>query len=288
MTNSRAWARVLTIAGSDSGGGAGIQADLKTFQELEVFGMSAITAVTAQNSVGVHGVYPLPVEAVVQQIDAVLGDMGATTVKTGMLLSPDIVACTVEAIRRHRPEHVIVDPVMIAKGGSPLLRQEAVDVLRGELLPLASVVTPNLPEACELLGIERDAIRSVADMVKTVDRLLALGPKYVLLKGGHLEEYSSENDALSSKEAIDVLVGPGLAEPVLLQAPRYATKHTHGTGCTTAAAIAAFVARGRSIPEAAREAKQFVTAAIAAAGPMGRGTGTLWHAAHRQLQMQRS
>lgn len=273
--------RVLTIAGSDSGGGAGIQADLKACQELGVFGMSAITAVTSQNSRGVHAVYPMPEEAVLSQIDAVLGDMGAHAVKTGMLYSRDIVVAVAAKLDRYGVRKLVVDPVLVAKDGSPLFRRDAVKALREELLPRATIVTPNIPEACELLGVEEGAIRTVSDMMEAASMLLRLGSEYVLLKGGHLEDEAFRG------LAIDVLAGSGKAvkEPLTLSGPRIATRHTHGTGCSTAAAIAAYLARGYEMDDAARAAKCFVAAAIARAVPLGGGIGSLWHAAHREKKL---
>lgn len=261
--------RALTIAGSDSGGGAGIQADLKTFQELGVFGMSAITAITAQNTLGVQHVFPLPAETVEQQLDSVLSDIGTDAVKTGMLFSAEIIGLVARKIRQYGVERsLVVDPVMIAKGGASLLQREAVEALREELLPLAAVITPNVPETCALLGL--DAIADLDGMVDAARRLHALGPRYVLLKGGHMD----------GGEAVDVLFDG--SEAALYRAPRIATRHTHGTGCTTASALAAGLARGLPMADAVDEAKRFVTAAIGAALPLGRGIGPTNHAAYRR------
>lgn len=260
--------KALTIAGSDSGGGAGIQADLKTFQEYGVFGTSAITAITAQNTLGVQGVYPLPLEAVGQQIDSVLSDIGTDAVKTGMLFSADIISLVAEKLNRYGPYPLVVDPVMIAKGGAALLQAEAVEALRRKLLPLASVVTPNVPEACAILGIPD--IHHVDEMVETARKLHALGPRYVFLKGGHLE----------GDEAVDVLFDG--KEPILFRSPRIRTKHTHGTGCTTASAIAAGLAQGLSMTDAVAAAKRYITAAIGSALAIGGGIGPTNHAAMRQ------
>ncbi|PYI55261.1 bifunctional hydroxymethylpyrimidine kinase/phosphomethylpyrimidine kinase [Paenibacillus flagellatus] len=259
--------KAMTIAGSDSGGGAGIQADLKTFQELGVFGTSAITALTAQNTLGVQGVYPIPLDAIGQQIDSVLSDIGADAVKTGMLFSADIIALVADKLKRYGPMPVVVDPVMIAKGGAPLLQAEAVEALRRELLPIAAVLTPNVPEACAILGIDR--IDDVDGMIEAARRLHALGPKRVFLKGGHLD----------GDEAVDVLFDG--TEAALFRSPRIRTKHTHGTGCTTASAIAAGLAKGLPADEAVAEAKRFITAAIGAALPIGGGIGPTNHAALR-------
>jgi hydroxymethylpyrimidine/phosphomethylpyrimidine kinase len=265
--------RALTIAGSDSGGGAGIQADLKTMQELGVFGMSAITAVTAQNSLGVQGVWPLPPEAVAAQIDSVLGDIGADAVKTGMLHDAGVIGAVADVLERHPLSSLIVDPVMVAKSGDPLLRPDAVDALKRRLLPMAELVTPNLPEACALLGIGERGIRTEADMIEAARELLKFGMRNVLLKGGHLPD--------SGGECVDVLCGADAPEPLAIRAPRVATRHTHGTGCTLSAAVAALRAKGLPLAEAVRSARRFLGEAVAQAVPTGAGVGSLWHAAHR-------
>jgi len=249
--------RALTIAGSDSGGGAGIQADLKTFSALGVFGMTAITALTAQNTTGVFGVVEMAPEFVAQQIDTVVTDIGVDATKTGMLASAGIIEAVADRVRAHRLEVLVVDPVMIAKSGAPLLRPDAVDALRTHLLPLALVLTPNLHEARALTGRE---IRTVREMEEAARRLHALGPRAVVVKGGHLAD-----------APVDVFYdGRRL---VHLHAERVATPHTHGTGCVFASAIAAELAKGRELEEAVRRAKAFVTAAIQAALPLGRGHG---------------
>lgn len=261
--------KVLTIAGSDSGGGAGIQADLKTFQELGVFGMSAITAVTAQNTLGVQGVFPLAAEAVARQLDSVAEDMGTDAVKTGMLFDADIIGVVAERIRRHRWRNVVVDPVMIAKGGARLLQDAAIEALKRELLPLALVVTPNIPEAEALTGL---SIRSMEDRKRAAVRLAELGARHVVVKGGHDE---------ASDEATDLLYDGRTF--TLLSAPRVVTRNTHGTGCTFAAAIAAELAKGRSVEEAVRTAKAFVRCAIEDGLDIGhRGHGPTNHWAYRR------
>ncbi len=267
--------RALSIAGSDSGGGAGIQADLKTMQELGVFGMTAVTAVTAQNSVGVHGIFPVPVEAIVQQIDAVLSDIGADAVKTGMLYGPEVTLAVAEAVERHRIRRLVVDPVMLAKGGSPLLLAEAIDVLVTQLLPLAELVTPNIPEACVLLGWQESDIRSETDMAEAACALQRLGPANVLVKGGHL------GPVHGSGNCVDVLAGVAAPDPVFYRSPRIDTPHTHGTGCTLSAAITAGRAQGIPLPEAVGRAKAYLDSAIAHAVRTGSGIGSLRHAAHR-------
>jgi len=251
----------LTIAGSDSGGGAGIQADLKTFAALGVYGTSALTAVTAQNTVGVRAVEEAPPALVAAQIDAVLEDIGADAAKTGMLSSAAIVAVTVGRIRAHGIARLVVDPVMVAKSGDRLLREDAVRALRTDLLPLALVVTPNLPEAETLAGV---TIGSRADLEDAARRIAALGPRYVLIKGGH-----------APGDPIDILYdGRAFRE---YPGARIATTSTHGTGCTLSAAIVAYLARGLAVEDAVGRAKEYVVAAMCAASPLGRGHGPLHH-----------
>ena len=265
--------RALTVAGSDSGGGAGIQADLKTMQELGVFGMSAITAITAQNSLGVQGVWPLPPEAVAAQIDAVLGDIGTDAVKTGMLHDAAVIEAVADALERHAVPSLIVDPVMVAKSGDRLLRADAINALKRRLLPMAELITPNLPEACALLNISENEIRTEQDMIEAARGLHSLGVRNALLKGGHLPD--------SGGMCVDVLCGADADGPVVIVAPRVATRHTHGTGCTLSAAIAARRAKGLPLVQAVRSARRFLGEAIAQAVPTGAGVGSLWHAAHR-------
>lgn len=249
--------RALSVAGSDSGGGAGIQADLKTFAALGVYGMTAITAVTAQNTMEVTGVVEIPPEDVARQIDAVATDIGVDAAKTGMLSSAPIIEVVAERISRHRITRLVVDPVMISKGGAPLLRPEAMTTLRRLVLPLALVATPNLHEAGALLGRE---IRTIEDMEAAARALADLGPRYVVVKGGHLEG-----------AAIDVVFDGHRLER--LEARRVPTAHTHGTGCVFSAAITAGLARGLDAPRAIRAAKTFITRAIETALPLGHGHG---------------
>lgn len=260
--------KALTIAGSDSGGGAGIQADLKTFQELGVFGMSAITALTAQNTLGVHGVYPQSLEAIEAQIDAVLSDIGADAVKTGMLFSAEIIRLVSRKLKEYEVKNIVVDPVMIAKGGAALLQDEAVKALIEELLPLATVITPNLPEAAKILGCEE--MKTVSEMKEAAINLHKLGPTYVIVKGGHLE-----ND-----QAIDLLYDG--KEFFAFEKERIATKHTHGTGCTFAAALTAELAKGSSIHQAMDVAKKFIHAAILNSLAIGKGIRPTDHGAYRR------
>ncbi len=250
--------RALTIAGSDSGGGAGIQADLKTFAAFGVFGMSAITALTAQNTVEVRSVFDVPAEFVRQQIDAVVTDIGVDAAKTGMLSSDPIVEAVADRVRHHGIASLVVDPVMIAKSGAALLRPEARDALRRLLLPLALVVTPNLHEASALVDRK---VETMHEMEEAARRLSALGPRYVVVKGGHLE----------GGAAVDLVFDGARVER--LESPRIQTRHTHGTGCVFAAAIASGLAKGVAPLQAIRDAKTFVTAAIRQALPLGSGHG---------------
>ena len=253
--------KALTIAGSDSGGGAGIQADLKTFSAFRVFGMSVLTAVTAQNSVGVQGVFNLPPAFVGRQLDSVLSDFGADAVKIGMLSTAPIIAEVAGRLRALAQGHVVLDPVMIAKSGDSLLEPDARAALVKEMLPLATVVTPNLHEAGALAGM---AVATEPDMEEAARRILALGPRYVLVKGGHLEE-----------AATDVLWNG--REFTRFTAARLPSTSTHGTGCTFSAAIAAGLARRQPLGDAIREAKAYVTAAIREGFRPGRGVGALRH-----------
>ncbi|MCC3378705.1 bifunctional hydroxymethylpyrimidine kinase/phosphomethylpyrimidine kinase [Paenibacillus farraposensis] len=265
--------RALTIAGSDSGGGAGIQADLKTFQELGVYGMSAITAITVQNTLGVHGVYPLPQEATAQQVEAVGSDLGVDALKTGMLFHAGIIRLVSEQIRKFGWEKVVVDPVMIAKGGAELLQPDAVQALKDDLFPLALIVTPNIPEAEALTGI---SIRTMEDRREAARHINSLGPKFVVIKGGHDEE------SVSSGQIIDLLFdGAAFTD---LGSKRVQTIHTHGTGCTFSAAITAELAKGMSVPEAISNGKAFIQAAIEESLQLGQGHGPTNHWAYRRRQ----
>jgi hydroxymethylpyrimidine/phosphomethylpyrimidine kinase len=258
-------ANVLTIAGSDSGGGAGIQADLKTFSALGTYGASVITALTAQNTRAVTAIHEVPPEFVTAQLDAVLEDIEIAAVKIGMLSSPAIIEAVAAGLRRNRPSHVVVDPVMVAKSGDRLLREDAVSALKERLLALATVLTPNLPEAAVLLGTA--PARDEAGMIEAAAALRGLGPAAVLLKGGHMEH----------EHSIDVLDDGG--EPLLLTAARVATGNTHGTGCTLSSAIAALLACGLPLRAAVREAKAYVTGALEAADRLnvGHGHGPVHH-----------
>jgi hydroxymethylpyrimidine/phosphomethylpyrimidine kinase len=256
--------RVLAIAGSDSGGGAGIQADLKTMLALGAHGMSVVCAVTAQNSVGVQGSWQLPPAAVRAQLDAVLGDIGAQAVKTGMLGSAEIVAAVAAALASMPGGQVpvVVDPVVAATRGEPLLSPDGLAELRDRLLPLATVLTPNLAEASLLTGLRADDEPS---MVHAAEALHALGARWVLVKGGHLR--GPPVDVLFDGTQVRRFTGP-----------RLAVRHTHGTGCTLASAIACFLAGGADPPTAVAQAKEYVTGAIRGGFPLGAGIGPVDHA----------
>lgn len=254
--------KVLVIAGSDSGGGAGIQADMKAVMAMGGYAATAITALTAQNTLGVHGIHPVPVPFIREQIAAVLEDIGADTIKTGMLGEAETVAAVAEEIeRRAAGVPVVVDPVMVAKGGASLLADAAVDALRTRLIPRAILVTPNLPEAEVLLGSK------VRDLAEAAMALRALGAQAVLLKGGHG----------SDARVTDVLAHPGGIETFVMD--RIDTQHTHGTGCTLASAIAAGLAQGLGLVAAVRRARAYVQEAIRTAPGFGRGHGPLNHSA---------
>lgn len=255
----------LTIAGSDSGGGAGIQADLKTFSALGVYGCSVITALTAQNTRAVTGVMNVPAEFIAQQIDAVFLDIEIHAVKIGMLSVPETIVAVADGLKRHGARNIVLDPVMVAKSGDALLQPHAVDAIRDVLLPMADLITPNLPEAEALLGCA--PIARADDMQSAGERLLTLGPKAVLLKGGHLEGDQS-SDLLLDTEGSEVL-----------HSVRIDTRNTHGTGCTLSSAIAAGLARGLQTRRAVGDAKEYIHAAIGAADSLdvGGGHGPVHH-----------
>ena len=263
--------RVLTIAGSDSGGGAGIQADLKTITLLGGYGMSVLTALTAQNTVGVQGIHEVPARFVEKQIDSVLSDIGVDAIKTGMLANQEIIQVVAKKIKQYKVEKVVIDPVMVSKSGATLLRKESQEALIKKLIPLAWVVTPNLFEASVLTEMK---INSLDGMRKAAVKIWELGAKNVVVKGGHLKGM-----------AIDILFdGENYAEIV---GPRIKTKNTHGTGCTFASAIATLLARGEPVPEAVRKAKVFITMAIQAGLNLGKGTGPTNPSAYVLREMER-
>lgn len=256
----------LTIAGSDSGAGAGIQADLKTFAALGVYGVSVITAITAQNTLGVRAVQEVDLGVITAQLDAVAEDFPIGALKTGMLFSASIIDVVVDGLRRHELRHLVVDPVMVAKSGDRLLREDAVLALRERLIPLAEVVTPNIPEA-EVLASR--SIRNVEDRVSAAKAILAMGARAVVIKGGHLDE-----DPVS-----DLLIDiNGVQE---FRAARIATTSTHGTGCTFSAAIAAGLACGLELRAAVGQAREYLSAALMNAAQLGHGHGPLNHFAPR-------
>jgi hydroxymethylpyrimidine/phosphomethylpyrimidine kinase len=253
-------ANALTIAGADSGGGAGIQADLKTFSALGVYGASVITALTAQNTRAIRAIHEVPPAFIAAQIDAVFEDIRIDAVKIGMLGSLDAIDAVAAGIERYRPQRVVLDPVMAATTGARLLPAAAVERLRMRLLPLATVLTPNAPEAAELLA--QPPITSNEDeMIATCKRLLTLGPRFVLLKGGHL----------AGAESVDILTDG--KQTLHFTTPRIQTRNTHGTGCTLSSAIAAYLARGLGVPEAVAMAKNYLTEALKAADALSVGSG---------------
>ena len=256
--------RVLSIAGSDSGGGAGIQADLKTCMALGCFGMTAITALTAQNTVGVRAILEAPVEYVEAQIAAVFEDIGVDAVKTGMLSNASIIETVAHALKRFEARNIVVDPVMISKSGAPLLKTDAVETLKKYLIPMASVICPNIPEAEVLTGM---SILSEDDITRVLRLLHDLGPDWVLLKGGHLKSVEATDYLYDGKEIITY------------GAPRIDTVNTHGTGCTYSAAIACYLASGQSAVDAVDKAKDYVTGAIVHSDQLriGHGAGPLHH-----------
>ena len=253
--------KAMTIAGSDSGGGAGIQADLKTFAALGVYGTSALTAITAQNTVGVTAIHEIPTDVIVAEIEAVLTDIGADAVKTGMLSSAAIVETVAQEMERHDVRNLVVDPVMVAKSGDSLLQDDAVEAVRSKLIPLAAVVTPNVPEAETLTGL---TIASKEDMRRAAEAVIAMGARAVVVKGGHLPGPATDL-FYDGKDFRD------------FTAERIETANTHGTGCTFASAVAAGLARSLSVVDAVGQAKEYVTEAIRRSFAVGRGHGPLNH-----------
>jgi hydroxymethylpyrimidine/phosphomethylpyrimidine kinase len=258
---------VLTIAGSDSGAGAGIQADLKTFAALGVYGISVITAITAQNTVGVRAVQEIDPDVIAAQLDALAEDFQIAALKTGMLSSVAIIEAVVAGIKRHALRPLVVDPVMIAKSGDRLLRQDAVETLRSTLLPLAHVVTPNIPEAEVLTGL---TIRTHADRVAAGHAIMELGAHAVVIKGGHADE----------DPMVDLLVDRKSVQE--FRAPRIVTRSTHGTGCTFSSAIVAGLGLGKDLATAVGEAREYLSSALAQAPGLGHGHGPLNHFPVRQ------
>lgn len=256
--------RALTIAGSDSGGGAGIQADLKTFTAFQVYGLSVLTAITAQNTLGVQGVETLPPDFVTLQIRSVLSDIGADAGKTGMLATNEIVAAVAEGVREFQLPNLVVDPVMVSATGHRLLDEDAVEAVKTLLFPLATVVTPNLDEATILWG---EKVKDLNEMKEAAKAIKALGPRYVLVKGGHL----------SGPKILDVLYDGKRFE--VWDTPKIPTEHTHGSGCTISAAIAAGLAKGHKVKEAVDTAQRYIHAAIRTAVKIGKGKSPVNHLA---------
>jgi len=264
-TPAEQYPRLLSIAGSDSGGGAGVQADLKTFAALGCFGTTAITALTAQNTTGVRAIHAVPLDMLAAQIDAVVEDIGVDAVKIGMLHSVPTIETVVAALDRHHLHRVVLDPVMVATSGAALIDPSAIDALVRLLFPRALLVTPNLDEAAMLVG---RPLHTEADMAAAAEQLLAMGARAVLLKGGHL----------AGDTVADLLLQAG-QPPLWLRAPRIATPNTHGTGCTLSSAIAAHLALGDDLPRAVQQARDFVRGALAAGASVrtGAGSGPLNH-----------
>ncbi|MCM3204063.1 bifunctional hydroxymethylpyrimidine kinase/phosphomethylpyrimidine kinase [Paenibacillus sp. CC-CFT742] len=263
-------AQALTIAGSDNGGGAGIQADLKTFQELGAYGLSVITAVTAQNTLGVQGVYPVPLEGIARQLDSTGEDFQPGAVKTGMLFSAETIRLVSEKWRQFGWTNLVIDPVMVAKGGAPLLQQEAVHALITDLLPHALITTPNIPEAELITGM---TIRNLADREEAARRIVHMGSAYALVKGGHAEGNGMIVDVLYDGTSFHYL-----------ENVRIVTRHTHGTGCTYSAAITAELAKGSSVLAAVTTARAFIQAAIEDELGIGAGHGPTNHFAYQRRQ----
>ncbi len=262
----RKYCKVLTIAGSDSGGGAGIQADLKTFSAIGCYGMSVITALTAQNTRGVTGIHAVPPAFAVQQIDAVFSDMGADAVKIGMLYSADLIAAVAEALKKHGARKIVLDPVMVAQSGDKLLQEDAIEALKAHLMPLADVVTPNMPEASILTG---QSVKNWKEIEKAAQALAKHGSRSILIKGGH----GAEN------KSTDLLFLVRADRFIRLEAERIVTRNNHGTGCTLSSAIAGYMAKGHDIEAAVQKAKAFMNRAIAAGAQyqIGHGHGPVHH-----------
>lgn len=253
----------LTIAGSDCSGGAGIQADLKTFAAHGVYGTSAVTAIVAENTCRVLEIMDAAPQILQKQITAVFEDIPPDAVKVGMLPSTDLMQAAAESLKQYTPKHIVIDPVMIAKGGCALMRQNALDTLIGSIIPLATVLTPNIPEAEEIVGKPLETAEDLRDACREI---YAMGAQYVLLKGGHLNETCDAEDLLFDGTAF-----------LTFSAKRIPTKNTHGTGCTFSSAVTANLALGKSVPEAVAAAKEYITAAIAHALPLGHGHGPTNH-----------
>lgn len=262
----RRYHRVLSIAGSDSGGGAGIQADLKTFSAIGCFGMTVITALTAQNTTGVAGIHAVPPAFAASQLDAIYSDIGADAVKIGMLYSAELIRVVAERLRSYQAQNIVLDPVMVAQSGDKLVQDDAIAAMKNDLMPLATVVTPNVPEAEVLCG---HRLREPTQIEAAAKVLADFGSRSILIKGGHGE----------GSESTDLLYFPQEDRKVLIAAERIATENNHGTGCTLSSAIAAYLARGAEIEAAVRGAKAYITEAIRSGAEyrLGRGHGPVHH-----------
>ena len=260
------YCKVLTIAGSDSGGGAGIQADLKTFSAIGCYGMSVITALTAQNTMGVHGIHAIPPAFAVLQIEAVLTDIGADAIKIGMLYSAELIAAVAETLQKHGARKIVLDPVMVAQSGDKLLQDDAIEAIKSHLMPLADVVTPNIPEASVLCGRQLERWKDIENAAET---LAQHGSQSILIKGGHGDE----------DESTDLLFLAGENRFISFAAERITTNNNHGTGCTLSSAIASYMAQGEDIESAVQKAKTFMNRAIAAGADykIGHGHGPVHH-----------
>jgi hydroxymethylpyrimidine kinase/phosphomethylpyrimidine kinase len=262
--------KVLTIAGSDCSGGAGIQADLKTFGALGCYGMSVITALTAQNTRGVTAIHAVPLDFIEKQVKAIFSDIQPDAVKTGMLLSADIIELVAKLLKKFNPPNIVVDPVMVAQSGDRLIDDNAMEAVKTFLLPIADMLTPNIPEASALLNKN---IQCMDDITLAASELASLGCKNVLIKGGHADDISDD------KECIDVLFTNAGKQHSYFSEKRITTKNNHGTGCTLASAVASYLAKGETMEEAVRLAKQYITGAITAGAPysLGKGHGPVHH-----------
>ena len=262
----RQYCKVLTIAGSDSGGGAGIQADLKTFSAIGCYGMSVITALTAQNTQGVKAIHAVPPAFAVEQIEAVLSDIGADAIKIGMLYSAELIEAVAQELKKHGARKIVLDPVMVAQSGDKLLQDDAIEAIKTHLMPLADVVTPNIPEASVLCGRQ---LTQWSDIESAAETLAKHGSRSILIKGGHGDE----------RKSTDLLFLAGESRFVSLEADRIETRNNHGTGCTLSSAIASYMAKGKDIEEAVQEAKTFMNHAIAAGAhyKIGHGHGPVHH-----------
>jgi hydroxymethylpyrimidine/phosphomethylpyrimidine kinase len=262
----RQYCKVLTIAGSDSGGGAGIQADLKTFSAIGCYGMSVITALTAQNTQGVKAIHAVPPAFAIQQIEAVLSDIGADAIKIGMLYSAELIEAVAQALKKHGARKIVLDPVMVAQSGDKLLQDDAIEAIKTHLMPIADVVTPNIPEAAVFCGMQ---LTQWSDIENAAETLAKYGSRSILIKGGHGDESKST----------DLLFLAGEGRFVSLEADRIETRNNHGTGCTLSSAIASYMAKGKDIEEAVQEAKTFINQALAAGAhyKIGHGHGPVHH-----------